>query len=160
MFCGLLHIPGEQEAGGAVGHLQDNRGVVGLLVLLQGTQNLHLGRPQHKAVPGLGYLNAAVWLGVIGEIGKRPALVLRHRGINRLHRKGVQRSGQPAHMVLMGVGADHILQLIDPCAPQIGHHKAAVGHVAAAFTSIPGFGFRQSQSVFKSATSPLCPLCG
>ena len=44
---------------------------------------------------------------------------------------GVQRAGQAAHMVLVGVGADHIVQLVDALLVQIGHHQAAVGHVAA-----------------------------
>ena len=42
-----------------------------------------------------------------------------------------QRSGQTAHMVFVGVGAEDILQLLDPLALQVGDHQTAVVHIAA-----------------------------
>ena len=42
-----------------------------------------------------------------------------------------QRSRQAAYMVLVGVGAEYILQLFHPLLLQVGHHQAAVVHVAA-----------------------------
>ena len=68
VFRVLLHVPGEQKAGRAIGDFQYNGGVVGLIIRLDRTQNLHLGSPQGEGVPRLRNLDAAVRLGVIGEV--------------------------------------------------------------------------------------------
>ena len=43
---------------------------------------------------------------------------------------GVQGAGQAAHVVLVGVSADHIVQLVNALLLQVGDHQAAVGHVS------------------------------
>ena len=42
-----------------------------------------------------------------------------------------QRSGQTAHMVFVSMGAEDILQLLDPLTLQVGDHQTAVVHIAA-----------------------------
>ena len=39
--------------------------------------------------------------------------------------------GKPAHMILVGVGAEHILQLLHPLLLQVGYHQTAIVHIAA-----------------------------
>ena len=39
--------------------------------------------------------------------------------------------GKPAYMVLVSVGAEHILQLLHPLLLQVGYHQTAVVHIAA-----------------------------
>lgn len=48
-----------------------------------------------------------------------------------LRRILAQRAGKPSHMVLVGVGAHHVIQRVHPLVGQVGDHQAGVGHIAS-----------------------------
>ena len=54
-----------------------------------------------------------------------------------------QRSGQAAHMILVGVGAEHILQLLHAEILQVRDDIAAIVHVAAVVEHILAVTFHQ-----------------
>ena len=54
-----------------------------------------------------------------------------------------QRSGQAAHMILVGVGAEHILQLLHTEILQVGDDIAAIVHIAAVVEHILAVTFHQ-----------------
>ncbi len=73
----------------------------------------------------------ALLLGVLDKIVEAFGAALGHRAVSVPRRELCHYGGKPAHMVLVGVGAEHILQLLHPLLLQVGYHQTAVVHVAA-----------------------------
>ena len=113
VFRGGLHVPGEQEGGAAVPDVQDDGGIVLVGVGLHGAENRDGGLSQRPAVPGGGNGDfQPLLVGVIDKIVKHSGGIGSRWGIDGvsgIHRKN---RGKPAHVVFVGVGADHGGQLL------------------------------------------------
>ena len=68
--------------------------------------------------------------GVLDKIVEAFGAALGHRAVSVPRRELCHYGGKAAHMVLVGVGAEHILQLLHPLLLQVGYHQTAVIHVA------------------------------
>ena len=131
-LCGLFHVTGKQKAGGTVVDAQHDGGIVGVAVLRHGAQHGHASTAQGPGGAHGGHFHLqALLLGVLDKIPEALGGGLRHRAVYMIGREVGQRSRQAAYMVLVGVGAEYILQLFHPLLLQVGHHQAAVVHVAA-----------------------------
>ena len=128
----LFHVSGEQERGFPEIHPQDNGGVVGVGIVLTGAQDCNQGVPQ---VIGGVHLRAdggePLGLGVLDELAEGLGAVLADGGPHRPGGTGVQGAGEAAHMVLVGVGTHHIVQVLHPQVLQVGDEQAAVLRIAA-----------------------------
>ena len=70
-------------------------------------------------------------LRILDKIVEAFGAALGHRAVSVLCRELCHHGGKPAHMVLVSMGAEHILQLLHPLLLQVGDHQTAVVHVAA-----------------------------
>ena len=131
-LCIRFHVAGQEEAGGTIIDPQDDRGVIRLTVLCHRAQHRHRCTAQLPDGAHGGHLDLqALLLGVLHKILKALGGGFRHRAVHMVRREEGQRSGQPAHMVFMRVGAEDVLQLFHALLLQIADHHAAVVHVAA-----------------------------
>ena len=113
VFRAGLHVPGEQERGVAVLHPQNDGGVIGVGVGLHGAEDCDGGFSQRPAVAGGGNGDLQPLLvGVIDEIVEHLGSIGSCGGIHGVGGIHRQNRGQTAHMVFVGVGADHGGQLL------------------------------------------------
>ena len=131
-FRSLFHVTGQQKAGGAVVDAQHDGGVIGVVILRHRADHGHgcTAQRPHRAHSRHFHLQTLL-LGVLDEILEALGGSFGHRGVHMVRREVGQRCRQTAHMVLVSMGAEHIFQLFHALALQIGHHKAAVVHIAA-----------------------------
>ena len=73
----------------------------------------------------------ALLLGVFDKIIEAFGAAFGHRAVSVPRRELCHYGGKPAHMILVGVRAEHILQLLHPLLLQVGDHQTAVVHIAA-----------------------------
>ena len=129
---GIFHVAGQQKAGDAVVDAQHQRGVVGLAVLRYRAQQGNGGAAQRPDGAHGGHFQLqALLLGVLDKIVEAFGAALGHRAVSVPRREFCHYGGKPAYMVLVGVRAEHILQLLHPLLLQVGYHQTAVIHVAA-----------------------------
>ena len=127
-----FHIACQQKAGRAVVDAQDDGGVVGFLILGHRAKHGHGGAAQRPLGAHCGHLDLEVLLlGVLDKILEALGGGLSHRAVDVVGREVGQRSGQTSHMVLVGVGAEDVFQLLDPLTLQVGDDQTAVVHIAA-----------------------------
>ncbi len=128
----LLRIGSQQKRGAAVIHPQDDTAVVDHRIGPSGAENSQTHRPKRKHLAHMGTPQAFVLRRSRAAKIPKGAAVIGAGGAKHLpRRKGSQYRGQPAGVILMGVGADHIVQLADVLRLQIAHHLIA-GLAAAA----------------------------
>ena len=131
-LCGLFHIAGQQEAGGAVVDAQHEGGIVGVAVLCHRPQHGNRGTTQRPhGAHGRHFHLQTLLLGVLDKILKALGGGIRHRAVHMIRREAGQRRSQTAHVVFMGMGAEYVFQLLHPLTLQVGHHQTAVVHIAA-----------------------------
>ena len=129
---GLFHVAGQQIAGVAIVDAQHQRGVVGLAVLRYRAKHGDGGAAQRPDGAHGGHFQLQALLpGVLDKIVEAFGGGFRHRAVSVPRRELCHYGGKTAHMVLVGVGAEHILQLLHPLLLQVGYHQTAVVHVAA-----------------------------
>ena len=134
VFCRNLHISGEQEGGFAVNHLQNNGGIIGICIGLGGSQHGNLCPAQRHRVSRLGKNNLlALLVRVVYEIIKAAGGIGFCGGINCLGGIHCQYRGQTAHMILMGMGANHRFQFLHTLLLQVRDHQLTVIHIAAVY---------------------------
>ena len=139
-----FHIAGEQKAGGAVVHPQNDGGIVGVVILRHRAQHGHSGAAQRPDRARSGHFHLQALLpGVLNEVLKALGGGFRHGAVHMVCREIGQRSGQAAHMILVGVGAEHILQLLHTEILQVRDDIAAIVHVAAVVEHILAVTFHQ-----------------
>ena len=128
----LFHVAGQQKAGVAVVDAQHQRGVVGLAVPGHRAQQGNGGAAQRPDGAHGGHFQLqALLLGVFDKIVEAFGAALGYGAVSVPRRELCHYGGKPAYMVLVGVGAEHILQLLHPLLLQVGDHQTAVIHVAA-----------------------------
>ena len=129
---GRFHVARQQKAGRTVIDAEDDRGIIGVTVL---SHRAELGHGRAAQLPdcahGGHFHLQALLLGVLHKVLEAGRGGFRHRAVHMVRREVGQRSGQTAHMVLMGMGTEHILQLFHALILQVGDDHAAVVHVAA-----------------------------
>ena len=131
-FCEDLHIPGEKEGSLQKIHPDNDGCVVGFRIGFHRAQNGNLGISQGEAVAGGGDLYRFILLvGIAEKIVKAGGCVGYGGGKDPFRRESCQHTGQSAHMILMGVGADHPGQGFHALIQKIGNHQLTVVHVAA-----------------------------
>ena len=129
---GIFHVTGQQKAGAAVVDAQHQRGVVGLAVLRYRAQQGNGGAAQRPDGAHGGHFQLqALLLRILDKIVEAFGAALGHRAVSVSRRELCHYGGKPAHMVLVGVRAEHILQLLHPLLLQVGDHQTAVVHIAA-----------------------------
>ena len=129
---GLFHVTGQQKAGAAVVDAQHQRGVVGLAVLRYRAQQGNGGAAQRPDGAHGGHFQLqALLLGVLNKIVEAFGAALGYGAVSVPRRELCHYGGKSAYMVLVGVRAEHILQLLHPLLLQVGDHQTAVVHVAA-----------------------------
>ena len=93
-LCIRFHIAGEQKAGGAVIHPQNDGGIVGVVILRHRAQHGHSGTAQRPDRARSGHLHLqALLLGVLDEILKALGGGFRHGAVHMVCREIGQRSG-------------------------------------------------------------------
>ncbi len=135
-----LHIAGQKESGLTVSHHQHQRGVVCFLVRPPGPQHLNLRLSQPERLIRLRHGDGDSLPVCTGrKRGKARLFRFRHRRKDHFRLRCIQRAGQTARMILMRMGAYHIVQHLDSAAPEHrGHHvgirrsSAVHQHVRAA----------------------------
>jgi len=129
---GLFHVAGQQKAGVAVVDAQHQRGIVGVAVLRYRAKQGDGGAAQRPDGAHGGHFQLqTLLLGVLDKIVEAFGAALGHRAVSVSRRELCHYGGKPAHMILVGVRAEHILQLLHPLLLQVGYHQTAVVHVAA-----------------------------
>ena len=129
---GLFHVTGQQKAGAAVVDAQHQRGVVGLAVLRYRAQQGNGGAAQRPdGAHGGRFQLQALLLRILDKIVEAFGAALGHRAVSVPRRELCHYGGKPAYMVLVSVGAEHILQMLNPLLLQVGDHQTAVVYVAA-----------------------------
>ena len=127
-----LHVAGEEKRGLSKVHPQHDGGVVGIVIIPPGPQNRHHSAAQGKGLVGGGCGGReALGFGVPDKIPEGLGIVFADGGKHLRRGAGVQRAGQAAHMILVGVGTHHIIQRVHALVLQIGDHPAAVLRIAA-----------------------------
>ena len=127
-----FHVAGEEEARGAVVYPQDKRGIIRLAVLCHRPQQGDGRAAQLPDGAHCGHLHLqALLLRVFDKILEALGGGIRHRAVDMVGREVGQRSGQTAHMILVGVGAEDVLQFLHALILQVADHHAAIVHIAA-----------------------------
>ena len=129
---GLFHVAGQQKAGVAVVDAQHQRGVVGVAVPGHRAQQGNGGAAQRPDGAHGGHFQLqTLLLRILDKIVEAFGAALGHRAVSVLCRELCHHGGKPAHMVLVSMGAEHILQLLHPLLLQVGDYQTAVVYVAA-----------------------------
>ena len=122
----LLHVSGEQKGLSAAVCPEHQRGVVEIRVVLLGSQHREHRVAQRQGVPRDGNGDGQpLLIDIIQKIIEGLGCVVIGGGIDRFRGEHRQCRGKAAHVVGMGVGADHGLQPLYPQVLQQGHQPVA-----------------------------------
>ena len=144
-LCFRFHIAGEQVAGLAIVDAQHQGGVVGVLIGAHRPQQLHRGTAQRPGSTHSGDLHLPpLLLRILYKVLEADGGGIGHRAVHMIGGKSRQHSRQAAHMVLVGVGAEHIIQLLDSQVLQVGDHQFPIRHIAAIVQQVVAFTFYQN----------------